>query len=1378
MLRRSRVPSTLLIAALALTATVLPAFAEGVTVGGRVLVQGGAPLAEARVSLYPMTDPLSRARDLRAGIEPEPAARVLTDAAGRYRLDAPHAGLWTVRVEAKGFAPLAHRLVPLIEPIELSDARLAPDTRLRVRVLAPGGEPIVGAVVTVTGDRGGLAAFRSGGWKAPWRDGTSGDDGTVELERGEGERVVVQAVAPGWAAVELRGVSGTAATLRPGRGVREKLVVHAADGSPVPGVLVTAGSPPLPLGQTGDDGSLPLSLEAAALTEIGLLAEDGRRLETRLQPAAATGDGEPAARTLVLPERSIVTGRLIDADTRRAIRGGVVWDPENPLGAVTTERSGGFALSGSAGDRMEMTAGAPGYLQAHGRDFQFDGRPGPTLALHAGAAIEGRVLDPDGEPVEGAEITVQEKQPPGMMRIEIGGSRMEPRNRSNSRGAYRVSPLDPDKSWTVKVRADGFAPAEATVRGIEPLRTRSGVDVTLSRGHTVRGRIVDGAGRGIRDATVEIEPAPQRHGMRGIRMMGGGAPEPVVGSSDDDGRFEIAGLPAGRLDLTARRSGFARGRVEGIEIADEDEAVDLGDVTLTPGERLQGLVTDRAGNPLEGVEVFVEESGGGGMMMTFAPMGSSEEPPETVTDPSGWFDLSDLSTDARISLRFARSGYVDKSLSQLQFPHPEPVEVALQPASDVSGLVLDPAGEPIVGARVTMTRSRTVEMGGNVMQMMMAQSDDTDSEGRFLFEDQEPGTISLTAVASGFREAKLDGVEVPEGQDVEDIELPLEGGAVLVGTVRFPDGRPAVEAAVGPVAEGNERFMRLNATAADGDGNYRLEGLAPGTMSIEATHDDYPRVVRDVELKEGIHSLDFDFTGGVEVSGRVSDTEGRPVPNAMVRLLPAGRYWGGPEAESGHDGRFTMPGVQDGDYRLLAQAEGYAGSDTEQAVSVAGQPVQELEVVLDPGATIVGRVLGLDPQQFREVSVRAEGGTFRGFEGVGVDFEGNFRLDHLGPGSYNVVAELGDSGRRASERVELASGTPETRVDLQFGAGLTLSGTATQGGKPVIGANVYAEGQDVEHLGWGQTDPDGAFTIEGLEAGTYRVNLRDWSTGLAYGEEHRIDSSRQIALRVPTARVGGTVVDSADRRPLQGVTLTLTSEESGGRGRLPTHTATTDLEGKFEFSSVGDGTWKLSASRKGYSAISQPVAVQFERAVGDLRLTMEPTEGLTLEARLPTGAPPNEVRVAVLDPAGGALVTGSYATGENGRVRLSSVPPGSWTLVVSASGAATQAVQATAPGPALSVRLQPACSLKVRVPELVGSSALATVTLTDSNGRRYHALSWSGQPRSEWRMSDGRTEFGSLPPGSWTVHVAGPDGKTWSAAATTVTGAPAEVSLE
>jgi len=188
--------------------------------------------------------------------------------------------------------------------------------------------------------------------------------------------------------------------------------------------------------------------------------------------------------------------------------------------------------------------------------------------------------------------------------------------------------------------------------------------------------------------------------------------------------------------------------------------------------------------------------------------------------------------------------------------------------------------------------------------------------------------------------------------------------------------------------------------------------------------------------------------------------------------------------------------------------------------------------------------------------------------------------------------------------------------------------------------------------------------------------------------------------------------------------------------------------------------------------------VQNGSDVDGLQLSMDPTEGLTLEVRLPSGAPPDELTIAVLDPAGGSLLGGNYATGENGRVRLSSIPPGRWELVVAGAGSAATRVAAQAPGPTVPVALQPACALTVTVPELGAPSSVATVRLSGMDGRPFVALTWSAQPRSELRMTGGRIELSALPPGTWSVAVSTGDGRTWQGSVSTAPGAAAALTLE
>jgi hypothetical protein len=334
------------------------------------------------------------------------------------------------------------------------------------------------------------------------------------------------------------------------------------------------------------------------------------------------------------------------------------------------------------------------------------------------------------------------------------------------------------------------------------------------------------------------------------------------------------------------------------------------------------------------------------------------------------------------------------------------------------------------------------------------------------------------------------------------------------------------------------------------------------------------------------------------------------------------------------------------------------------------------------------------------------------------------------------------------------------------------------GEQAVKGAMVYAQGTDINHSGMGRTDNDGQFDLDGLEAGTYRVELRHWESGIAYDETVELSSSREITLRVPTARIVGQVVDSLDLEPLAGARLTLNPPT--GMPALPftSQAAVSDLNGRFEIGNVPDGSWVISSNMKGYATATVEVTVQHGRDLDDLKVKLDPTEGLILNVQLPSGTAPDTVQTAVLDLSGGVVTYGSFATGENGRVRLSNIPPGTWDLVLGAAGAGIMRLNASAPGGPIPVALPNACRLTVEVPDLAGSAVPAHATLTDSGGRQFLSLGWLANPTAQHRLAGGRLEMGALPPGTWTVRVTATDGDSWEGATTTTAGSEARLVLE
>jgi len=243
--------------------------------------------------------------------------------------------------------------------------------------------------------------------------------------------------------------------------------------------------------------------------------------------------------------------------------------------------------------------------------------------------------------------------------------------------------------------------------------------------------------------------------------------------------------------------------------------------------------------------------------------------------------------------------------------------------------------------------------------------------------------------------------------------------------------------------------------------------------------------------------------------------------------------------------------------------------------------------------------------------------------------------------------------------------------------------------------------------------------------------------------------------------------------PVAGAEITL---QAGGDRPPSFNSATSDARGAFRVLEVGDGAWKLRVTREGYATAEREVRVDGS-AAEDVEIRLDPTQGVTIDALLANGQPPDRIRVAAVDAAGETVATGTYPTGENGRTKVSEVPPGSWLLLVESDQSAPVTLQAAVPGPALRALLPPAGQVHIQVPALANDAAAAKVVLTGPGGP-YRAIDWDGRVKSEWELGDGALSFSRVPAGVWQVVARAADGRSWTGTVTVTPGGAAEVVLK
>ncbi|MCP3915704.1 MAG: sigma-70 family RNA polymerase sigma factor [bacterium] len=203
--------------------------------------------------------------------------------------------------------------------------------------------------------------------------------------------------------------------------------------------------------------------------------------------------------------------------------------------------------------------------------------------------VRGQVLDSAGRGVAGARVDVTFQNSVG---VEIGeplniGPR-PPSCTSDAEGRFRVTVHEPT-TFTVYVLASGFAPVLRKIEGAR-LRATAGDDrvltVRLSPPASVRGQLLLADGTPAAGGRVSVVHGALRRNAR----------------ADDDGRFELDGLPRAALELVATHAaGWAATSIDATSGARH-----VWDARLDQEPQVRGRVVDETGRPLADWTVAME----------------------------------------------------------------------------------------------------------------------------------------------------------------------------------------------------------------------------------------------------------------------------------------------------------------------------------------------------------------------------------------------------------------------------------------------------------------------------------------------------------------------------------------------------------------------------------------------------------------------------------------------------------------------------------------------------------------------------------------------------------------------------------------------------
>ncbi|MFE8597943.1 MSCRAMM family protein [Archangium violaceum] len=602
---------------------------------------------------------------------------------------------------------------------------------------------------------------------------------------------------------------------------------------------------------------------------------------------------------------------------------------EAPVAArAVTETDGTFTLEG-----LEPGPYSLWVESAEGTGLKHDvaaGSEGVDLRLGAGVRLSGNVTDDANSPVAGALVTAIFKAQSRFFEAM-----------SDERGHFRLGPFPPGE-YTLLVTKEGLETWSGDFTGYTPKVEKTFILAGLKR---VSGRVLRG-GTPVAGAEVRVRPDPRDSPAPG-----------AVTLTDAAGRFSFEGLRPQYYHVVATQGGD--GSLELIYF--EEGTRERTEVTLelVPAAHLRGRVLDEERRPVQGALVTVEGMRGskGGLLVA-------------RTDEEGRYQLGPTPVGPMALVAYTK-GYVPHRHEQEVSRGQHTVDLTLARAALIEGVLVDAAGQPVAGERLSLwpVEAEEEERSSRVIETSGA-------DGRFSFEAPKPGSYRLEFGGNRMKKQEVE-VLAPSSQRLVAAPLPsVEVEVVDEAGVPLPDVSlglwPATDME-GPDARvgwGSTNFRGRTVVAAPKPGRYWL--------AAELARGDFIRTAsRWVELDETRAQVRLRFEGGQGLSGIAVGSRGQPLAGVLIHLAAPlgvqGEGCGSPSRGviTGPDGRFVFSQLAGESFILTIWKENHAlsPSQSEDGRLDVTPGMKDLRLVLDRNVLIRGRLIRADGAPISRIRV-------------------------------------------------------------------------------------------------------------------------------------------------------------------------------------------------------------------------------------------------------------------------------------------------------------------------------------------------------------------------------------------------------------------------